>query len=313
LAARVRSGLVETTHDGTVAVVGADGQLLAWSGDIDRPFFLRSAAKPFQATVAQISGADLAPAQLAVAAGSHDALPVHVVLVAAMLEERGLTVADLQCPASWPLSQTARDILVAAGHDRPQPIWHNCSGKHAAWLRACVASGWPTATYLEPDHPLQRLVIDLVSDLGGLGVEPVGVDGCGAPVLRTTARAMSTLYARLGNDPELSEVFSAMHTYPVLASGPGNADAVLAIAGNLAAKRGAEGCLGASISGGPGIAVKAWDGIGAVAENGMVACLRRLQVGGSYPAQRLADLDQPVLGGGVPVGRLESRLELSWS
>jgi L-asparaginase II len=309
----VRSGLVETIHDGAVAVVGADGELVAWSGDIDRPFFLRSSAKPFQATVAQACGADLDLAQLAVAAGSHDALPVHVALVAAMLDERGLTAADLQCPASWPLSQPARDILVAGGHRLPRPVWHTCSGKHAAWLRACVASGWPTSEYLEPDHPLQRLVIELVSDLGSLRVEPIGVDGCGAPVLRTTARAMATLYARLGNDPELSEVFSAMHTYPLLVSGPGNADAVLGVTANLAAKRGAEGCLGVSIRGGPGIAVKAWDGIGAVAENAMLACLGRLQIGDSYPRRYLAGLDQPVLGGGRPVGRLESRLELSWS
>ncbi|MGH8948747.1 MAG: asparaginase, partial [Acidimicrobiia bacterium] len=46
LAASTRSGLVETMHDGAVAVVSPDGALVAHSGDIDQPFFLRSAAKP---------------------------------------------------------------------------------------------------------------------------------------------------------------------------------------------------------------------------------------------------------------------------
>ncbi len=32
----------------------------------------------------------------------------------------------------------------------------NCSGKHAAMLATCVVNGWDTATYLAPDHPLQR-------------------------------------------------------------------------------------------------------------------------------------------------------------
>ena len=32
----------------------------------------------------------------------------------------------------------------------------NCCGKHAAMLATCVANGWPTATYLDPEHPLQR-------------------------------------------------------------------------------------------------------------------------------------------------------------
>ena len=34
----------------------------------------------------------------------------------------------------------------------------NCSGKHAAMLSACVAAGWPTAGYLERDHPLQQAI-----------------------------------------------------------------------------------------------------------------------------------------------------------
>ncbi|MCI0426067.1 MAG: asparaginase, partial [Actinobacteria bacterium] len=60
LAASVRSGLVETVHEGSVAVSDAEGNLIAWSGDIDRPFYLRSAAKPFQAMVSQENGAGLA-------------------------------------------------------------------------------------------------------------------------------------------------------------------------------------------------------------------------------------------------------------
>ena len=34
----------------------------------------------------------------------------------------------------------------------------NCSGKHAAMLATCVANGWPTETYLDADHPLQRAI-----------------------------------------------------------------------------------------------------------------------------------------------------------
>ena len=47
LAARTRSGLVETMHDGAVAVVTPDTRRGRPPGDIDQPFYLRSAAKPF--------------------------------------------------------------------------------------------------------------------------------------------------------------------------------------------------------------------------------------------------------------------------
>ena len=76
LAAGIRSGLVETVHEGAAAVVRADGELIAWSGEIDRPFYLRSSAKPFQAMVAQQEGAPLRSVELALASASHERPPV---------------------------------------------------------------------------------------------------------------------------------------------------------------------------------------------------------------------------------------------
>lgn len=224
LAARVRSGLVESTHDGVVSVSRPDGSLVAWSGDIDRPFFLRSSAKPFQTYVSQASGAGLEPIQLAMAAASHRGLPVHVALVESILTDVDLSASDLQTPPDWPLSEEAGFYLARNGERSPRRIWHNCSGKHAGFLRACVAQGWPIDTYLSPSHPLQKQIVAVVSELGEHPVEPVGVDGCGAPVLRTTARAMSLLFARLGAEDAFDEVRAAMHRYPALIASNGSGD-----------------------------------------------------------------------------------------
>ena len=43
----------------------------------------------------------------------------------------------------------------------------NCSGKHAAMLSACVAAGWPTAGYLERDHPLQQAIEARLAEAAG--------------------------------------------------------------------------------------------------------------------------------------------------
>lgn len=313
LAARTRSGLVETIHDGAVAVVSPDGALLASAGDIDHPYFLRSAAKPFQAFVAQEEGAALKPEELAVAAGSHDGEPVHVALVESMLAGVGLDSSVLGCPPGWPLSEPATSRLRGEGWNRGRRVWHNCSGKHAAWLRACQARGWPVDGYLSPDHPIQRRIIDEVSELGGFDVSPVGVDGCGAPVLRTTTRVMALLYARLATGPRLEEVSTAMHRYPALVSGVGNGDASLAIALNAVAKRGAAGCLGVGLAGRIGIAVKSWDGSQEVATCAMIATLAAMGELPAHASGLLAPLARPpVLGGGRRVGELEPRVELRW-
>jgi L-asparaginase II len=314
LAARIRSGLVETVHDGAVAVVSNDGDLLASSGDIDRPFFLRSAAKPFQALIAQEEGAALDVEGLAIAASSHDGEPVHVALVESMLARVGLDGSALGCPPSWPVSEPARARLRGAGRDEAQRIWNNCSGKHAAWLRACLTQGWALESYLRPEHPLQMRIIAHVGELGEYDVSPVGVDGCGAPVLRTTTRVMALLYARLATQPRYDEVFTAMHRYPALVSGKGNGDASLATTLNLVGKRGAAGCLGVAIEGRLGIAVKSWDGLEEIATSAMIATLAAMGELPGHASRLLEPLARPqVLGGGRVVGELEPRVELRWA
>lgn len=314
LAAKTRSGLVETIHDGAVAVVSADGHLIAHSGDIDRPFFIRSAGKPFQAAVSQQEGADLEPVALAMAAASHDGEPVHVALVESMLSKVGLDSSDLGCPPDWPLSIAATRRHYAQGRDTARRLWHNCSGKHAAWLRACRARGWPLESYLAPEHPLQIRIGDFVTELGEYLAAPLGIDGCGAPVHRTTTRVMAFLYARLATLPDLREVLIAMHRYPALVSGAANGDASVAIAINAAAKRGAAGCAGVAIENRLGIAVKSWDGVHAVVDSAMVAALTALGELSPYATDQLDSLARPpIFGGGKPVGHLESKLELQWA
>jgi len=311
LAVRARSGLVETMHYGAVAVAGPDGQLVAVAGDIDRPFYLRSAAKPFQAFVSQGAGASLTPVELALAAASHRGHPVHVAIVEAMLADAGLDESHLRCPPTWPLSEVAIRRLVASGERQPRAVWNNCSGKHAAFLRACTASGWPVDSYLHPEHPLQRRIVEFVTESSGHPAEPVGIDGCGAPVLRTTARAMARLFAHLAAMEEISEVFDTMHRYPALVSSNGEGDAAIAVAANAAAKGGAQGCLGVAVRGRHGVAVKSWDGSMEVAVVAAIAALGT--VGDLWPEamRRLEILARPpVTGGGRVVGTLEPRLDL---
>lgn len=314
LAAQVRSDLVETTHEGAVAVVARDGSLLASHGEIDRPFFIRSSAKPFQALVSQRSGASLSPLELAMACASHRGYPVHIALVASMLDMAGLDETALDCPPDWPIAPAARAAVQGSSGTAKRSIWHNCSGKHAGFLRACVARGWPVDSYLSPDHPLQREIVATVAEVGGYPVEPVGVDGCGAPVLRTTARAMATMFSRLSSDPQLGEVFAAMHRYPALVAANGEGDTEIAIATNAVAKGGAAGCLGVAVADRFGIGVKSWDGSGTLANLAAAATLHKLAVLSSTAVDSLQSItNPPVFGGGRVVGRLEPRFELRFS
>jgi len=307
LADVVRSGLVESTHDGAIAAVTAEGTVLAFSGDIDRVFFLRSAAKPFQATVSQELGADLVPEQMAVACASHRGHPVHVAIVRSMLAGVGLDESALQCPPSWPSSVAARDQVVAAGYRQPERVWHNCSGKHAAMLRVCIAQSWPIETYLDPEHPLQRRILELMADVLGHDPGPVGIDGCGAPVFRGSVRSLARAYAMLGSQDRLAYAWDVMHRYPALTYDQGLAPSLIATWLNAAAKVGAEGILGVSIRDQMGLAVKSWDGSLRPTGPATVALLEHLGFISRNIARALESVAVPVRGGGHTVGSVVAR------
>ncbi|MGH8957762.1 MAG: asparaginase [Acidimicrobiia bacterium] len=312
MAEQVRSGLVETIHDGAIAVTDSTGELVASFGDIQRPFYFRSAAKPFQAQISNRAGANLSRERLALACASHDGEPVHIALVESMLTEAGLTEGSLGCPPTWPIRATATRRLANAGAMEPRRIWNNCSGKHAAMLAACLRSGWDPKSYLDPNHPLQRQITEFVTDVSG-PTHPIGIDGCGAPVFTTSCRAMAKSFSFLSWASEMNSVYEAMHAYPALVSGYGNTDAAIATALDAAAKRGAAGCLGIALRSGYGIAIKCWDGSPEAVGVGAVAALEQLGVLSDVARESLSAIASPVTrGGGKPVGRFRSLVELAW-
>jgi len=303
LAVADRSGLIEEYHGGAVALADPSGRIVASVGDIHRPFYLRSAAKPFQATISVEAGADLVPTHLALACASHSGDPVHVAIVLAILAGAGLREADLRCPPARPFAPADRR-LAAASDVEPAPRFHNCSGKHAAMLAACVAAKWDVATYLDAHHPLQRLIGDLITEVSGIDAGSPGVDGCGAPVWRTTTAGMARAFSRLENDERFVAVREAMGRYPLLVSGEGRGDGRIGQWLGAAAKVGAAGCLGVATAG-HGVVAKAWSGSESVAGVGVGLGLRHLGLATASVSAGLEDvMTPPVLGGGEVMGRI---------
>lgn len=306
LAATVRSGVIEAEHPISAVVVDRSGATIRAWGDPDRVTFLRSAAKPFQATISQEHGAELPPEWMAVACASHGGQPVHLAIVAAMLESVDLTADQLLCPPAWPLSAGGRDRLVAAGHRRPRPLFHNCSGKHAAMLRACRSQGWAEGSYTHPEHPLQQRVFALTHELTGVDPTPVGVDGCGLPVLRGSLAGLARAFSALTVNVRFREATRAMSRFPALVADAGDhrLDGRIAAWWGGPMKVGAQGLIAAGRQG-LGIAVKAHDGSASAAAVGMMGVLRAAGLLSTVALDALEEVaEPPVLGGGRRVGAM---------
>lgn len=306
-----RGDVVESAHRVAAAAVDDGGRVLFAAGDIERPVYLRSSAKPLIAATAVAAGVvqrfGLEPREIAVMASSHFGEPFHVEAVASILRKTGFGVGDLQCGTHLPYNEDAAQALIRSGTP-PNALYNNCSGKHAGILALCKAIGADPATYLEPANPAQRRILEFCARLSDDDADtwPLGVDGCGIPVYATSLRRAALSFARIatlrgiaGADAEaLRTVRDAMIAHPEYVAGSDQLDTVLmqAAGGAIACKGGAEGVHGvAAPHAGIGYASKVRDGTGRARGPSTIAALRHLGVIGDALAERLARFGRPVV------------------
>ena len=301
----MRSDLAETLHDIDVAAIEGDGTIHLTSGEPDRPCYLRSTAKPFQALAARRVGLELPAEHLAVTCASHGGYPVHLAIVREILQRHGRTTTDLRTPADWPLAERARDALIARGHRHPRPEFHTCSGQHAGFLAACTVADLDPTTYCDVEHPLQKSTLAIVAEVSGVDPTPTGVDGCGYPTLRGSVSGIARAYGRLARDAELAPIARAMTAYPALVADNSRPDGRFAVTWGAPSKAGAGGAFVACFAG-MGIAAKSTDGDTDIAVAAVLETAERLGALPRGTAAWLADVRRPtVVGGGSPVGHLE--------
>jgi len=326
LVAVERGDTVESVHLGSVAVVDVEGRLVASAGDPDVVTWTRSALKPLQALPFVAAGG---PARfgfdevdVTLMCASHSGEARHQAVVASMLARAGLAPSDLGCGTHAPY------VYDSLGESPPpppySPLGHNCSGKHAGMLACCVLHGWPTASYLDPEHPLQAAIRSAVARRTGVDEIALvaGIDGCSAPNYAMPLAGLARAYAGLarpasaGADAAALETMrGAMTRWPEYLSGPRRGDLLLARAGrgDWVAKVGAEGVQAIGIaSAGLGVAIKVADGAGRAVLPAALAVLDALGVLDRDAREALAAQARPVLHNarGRAVGRIVPRVAL---
>lgn len=300
----IRGGITEGIHYGSVVVLDADGEVRLQIGDIEAAFYPRSAIKPVQAVAMVRAGLPLDGELLSLTAASHSGEERHLAGARRILELAGLTEGHLRNVPDLPFDPVVRDAWVREGR-LPSRLAQNCSGKHAAMLYTCALNGWPLENYLDPGHPLQQAVAEIVEDLTGQRIAQVTVDGCGAPLfslsLHGLARATARIVTAAPGTPE-ARVADAMREHAEMASGSGRDVAALmrAVPG-LLSKDGFEGVQVAALPDGRAVAVKIADGANRARVPVAAAALARAGVDPELLAEFAGE---PLLGGGREVGRV---------
>lgn len=298
-----RGNRVESTHRGAIAVCDADGEVRVAIGDVDAPIYPRSSLKPVQAIPLIESGGaaqySLGSEEIALACASHSGEPQHTSRIAAWQTKIGCSVGDLACGAHRPVHEATANAMIARG-EKWTPLHNNCSGKHTGFMTVARALGAPVAGYEQPDHPVQRLVEQTISQLSGVpGPLPYGIDGCTVPNFAVPMRALALAMARIADPRKLAplraeacrRIFAAMTAHPELVAGTGRAcTRLMRQSPAIAVKTGAEGVFVAILpSLGLGAALKMDDGAGRAAETAIAALLIALgAIADDGAAQELA-------------------------
>lgn len=252
----LREGIAESHHIAHVAVCDNRGRTLSVAGNGELGTFIRSALKPFQALAVTAAGAleryGLDDRDLAIMCGSHQGSIEQARQAFHILWRADLDPTALRCPT--PEGKTSR-------------LEHNCSGKHAGMLAISQQRNWPLESYLDRNHPVQKLILTRIAELLGMpSDEFIGAhDDCGAPTYFMQLSQMAVLFAMLssGNNLDMERIVRAMTSHPDLVGGPGSFDTTLMnlTHGALVSKSGAEGiqCIG-KVGEGLGVSIKVIDG-----------------------------------------------------
>jgi L-asparaginase len=252
----LREGIIESVHQVQATICDHRGRTLLTAGNPEISTFARSALKPFQALAVTSTGTiqhfELTDKDLAIMCSSHQGTVEQSRQVFNILWKADIDVSYLQCPVT---------------EAKPNPLQHNCSGKHAGMLAICQNRNWHLDTYLHRTNPVQKLILQKIAELLKMPSDEfiMARDDCGAPTYLMQLRQIATLYAHLaaGDSLDLERIVRAMSYYPRLIAGEGSFDTELMqlTEGELVSKSGAEGlqCI-AKVGDHMGLAIKVVDG-----------------------------------------------------
>ena len=316
-----RNGTVESVHRAHIAVVNPDGDLLYSSGDPEFHTYSRSCIKPFQMIPIMTEGAaelyGYTDEEIAMIAGSHSGEPEHLEHVRSIIGKSDINEDMLRCGPHPPFHKPTAKAL----NGEFKPIHNNCSAKHASVLGLCRLKGWPTDSYLEPAHPIQKEILEVFRNLTGVEDVALGSDGCAIPNYAMSIRAMAHLFAILGNSDSkpyadhIRRIRDSMLKKPYLVSGTDRFDnlAMKALPGILITKGGASGVQAASLKtdrGWVGITLKIEDGLYTAVPPLLIHILKEMgyQVSGKisdlYRRTPIKNTRNEVVGSFVPMGKM---------
>ncbi len=241
-----RDGLIEREHFGYIIRCNKLKTVEKVGDDKNYPFYIRSCAKPLQASLIIDYELDkkfnLTDEEIAVCSASHAGEKVHIDIVKNILDKFEISENKLKCGNHEPISRSAQDELLINGKTATA-IHNNCSGKHAMMLGLCKLNDWDMDNYDNINHPLQKAILEKIYELCEIKTQyPITKDGCGVPVPSMPLENLVKGYLNLFCNPKYERIKNAFLNNSYIIGGENRTDTkIIEKTQGLIAKVGAGG------------------------------------------------------------------------
>lgn len=239
LVQHIRDGLIEREHRGFV-VLKKNNTYKTIGNSKNYPIYLRSCAKPLQATLMIDENLDkkfnLTSEEIAICCASHAGEKCHVKTAKNLTKKFKLKKNQIKCGFHKPLAKSVKT-------NKNSVFFNNCVGKHILMLALCKHFGYDLETYYEKTHPLQEKLTKKIGELCEYtDFSHITKDGCGVPIIAMPLENMVTGYINLFCNTKYEKIKQAFQNHPYLIGGEDRTDThIMQNTENLIAKVGAEG------------------------------------------------------------------------
>jgi len=241
-----RNGLIEEEHKGFI-ILANKKHAFDFTGDAKNyPFYLRSCAKPLQASLIIDYEMDkfynMTDEEIAICCASHTGETIHTDIIKNLLKKMDIEKKYLKCGYHMPLSQSKQNEMLL-NNEKIDILQNNCSGKHTMMLGLCKMKCWDYNNYYDITHPLQIAIKDKIYKLCEIKTEyPITKDGCGVPIVSMPLENMLKGYLNLFCSDKYKKITNAFLKNPYIIGGEGRTDTkIIKNSNNIIAKVGAGG------------------------------------------------------------------------
>ena len=321
----LRGGKVESCHVIHAAVVDSKHNLIAKVGNPNLKTFIRSSAKPFQTLALFRAGVidhfDFDDKEIAIISASHNGEVFHLDVLNSIIQKTGLKESQLLCGYHSPFHAASAKRILNENKTKSL-LQNNCSGKHLGMLSACLVKGYSMDSYIDPEHPHQIAIREIISEYSEIPYEnsEFGIDGCGVPAFCLPLKTMALMFAKFasGKDSDVVRIREAMAKYPELVAGTRRFDTqfMQTTQGRAVSKVGGEAveCFSFFDSHGMGIALKCEDGQLRGVEPAAIDILLQMNLISESEAMTMDNYWRPVLKNhvGVETGRILTDIQVEF-